>query len=101
MKFVSAAEVNNNKELYYIVDIREAYEYDACHINCPNIPMANFIERLNELPMDKNIALLCNSGNRSSALANLLTTENKLNNIYIITGGIVAWKEEVDNSLNL
>jgi hypothetical protein len=34
-------------------------------------------------------------------MANLLTTDFEMNNIWILEGGILAWKEQVDQTLQL
>lgn len=99
MNFVSAIEVNNNKEVYCIIDIREPYEYDFVNIQTKNIPMSEVCQRIDELPNDKSVVLMCKSGNRASALCNLLVVEYNLTNIFVMEGGISAWKEFVDQTL--
>lgn len=99
MNYVSAIEVNNNKDVYFIVDIREPYEYDFVNIQTINIPMSEVCQRLNEIPKDKSVVLMCKSGNRACALGNLLTVDYNLTNIYVMEGGITAWKEFVDQTL--
>ncbi|MCO5261155.1 MAG: rhodanese-like domain-containing protein [Crocinitomicaceae bacterium] len=101
MKFVSATEVNSNRLTYYIIDVREQYEFEFSHISSENIPMADVIKQLEILPRDKKVVLICNSGNRAEPLANLLEVEHHFDNIYVMKGGIVAWKDEVDNTLIL
>jgi adenylyltransferase/sulfurtransferase len=54
-----------------------------------------------ELPNDKNIVVMCRSGKRAEAVANLLLTDYSLSNVYILDGGIIAWKENIDNTLDL
>lgn len=101
MNYVSAKEVSQNRESFCIVDIREPYEFAFCNIQTINIPMAEVCERLEELPKDKPLILMCKSGNRAEAIANLLITEFGIENLSVLLGGITAWKEEVDNSLIL
>jgi adenylyltransferase/sulfurtransferase len=101
MELISAVEINNNRELYYIVDIREPYEYEFSNINTINIPMNEVCLHLKELPKNKKIVLMCHTDNRSSALANLLSVEFEMSNIYVMKGGIKSWKELVDYTLIL
>lgn len=101
MNIISAIEVSNNRDLYFIVDIRERYEYEYVNIQTINIPMSEVCQRLNELPKDKLLVLMCQSGNRASALGNLLAVDYGFNKIYVMEGGIKAWKEQVDNTLIL
>jgi rhodanese-related sulfurtransferase len=44
---------------------------------------------------------MCRSGKRAEALANLITTEGLINEVFIMNGGILAWIETVDTSLKL
>lgn len=101
MNIVSAIEVNKNRELYFIIDIREPYEYTYANIRTINIPMSEVCQRLHELPKDKPVLLVCRSGNRASALGNLLSVDYGLENIYIMEGGLISWKEQVDHTLNI
>lgn len=101
MQFISAIEVSTNRDAYFIVDIREPYEYELVNIQTVNIPMSEVCQRLNELPKDQSIVLMCQSGNRAAALGNLLAVDFALSNVLVLDGGINAWKEQVDHSLQI
>jgi rhodanese-related sulfurtransferase len=104
MRSISALELNEalkRGQNYQIIDIREPYEYTACNIGSMHIPMGDLCDRLAELPSTKNVVIMCRSGKRAEAMANLLTTDFELNNIWILEGGILAWKEQVDQTLDL
>lgn len=104
MRFISALELHQalkDGQSFEIVDIREPYEYSACNIGSTHIPMGEICSRTAELPMDKNIVILCRSGRRAEAVANILLTDYSMSNIYILEGGILAWKEHIDETLDL
>jgi rhodanese-related sulfurtransferase len=104
MRIISALELNealHRGENYQIIDIRESYEYSACNIGSIHIPMGELCDRCSELSSSKNIVIMCRSGKRAEAMANLLTTDFEMNNIWILEGGILAWKEQVDQTLEL
>ena len=82
-----------------ILDIREEYEYEICSISSIKIPMADVDGRVNELPSDKNIVVMCRSGKRAEALANMLITEHDMNNVSVMEGGILSWIEKVEPHL--
>jgi adenylyltransferase/sulfurtransferase len=84
-----------------IVDVRENYEYSNCNIGFINIPMGEISERVNEIPREKKVIVMCQSGRRAEAVANLLETEYGMHSIYIMEGGISAWKEQLDQTLQL
>ena len=84
-----------------IIDIRELYEYDQCNIGSRHIPMSEIIDNYDDLDSKNQIVILCRSGLRAEAVANLIECETQLNDVWIVEGGIKAWKEKVDPSLNL
>ena len=82
-----------------LLDIREQYERDICHIGGIHMPMAEVSSRANELDVNAKIAVLCRSGKRAEAVANFLATEAGFDDVCIVEGGILAWIVEVDASL--
>ena len=84
-----------------IVDVRENYEFENCNIGFLHIPMGEISERIKEIPSDKKIIVMCQSGKRAEAVANLLETEFELNPVFIMEGGINAWIEKIDKTLQL
>lgn len=83
-------KVNNGA---LIVDVRKAEEVANVTFNVPNyinIPINELEERLDELPKDKEIVMVCLSGERS-----LKTTYYLMNNgyetVYNLDGGIIKW----------
>jgi len=101
MQFLTPTEINAKRNEYFIVDIREKYEYDFCNINCLNIPMAEVCDRIDEIPVDQTVVIMCKSGRRASALANLLVVDYNRKNIAVMEGGIEAWRDAVDSTLIL
>lgn len=98
MRSIHPTEIVNN-EAYLILDIREPYELEICTISALTIPMAEVADRINEIPADKHIVVMCKSGQRAAAVANMLATEFNLPQVSVMEGGILGWIEEVDNSL--
>lgn len=90
--------INNNQ--IEIIDIRELYEFEVANISCKHIPMADFTARISELDRTKTV-LMCRSGKRAEALANLITTEGLINEVFVMNGGILAWIETIDSSIKL
>ena len=84
-----------------IIDVREFYEYDQCNIGSTHIPMAEIIERQSELNENDQLVIMCRTGKRATAVANLLEFESSCKNVWVMEGGITGWKEKVDTSLNI
>ena len=57
---------------FQLVDVREQYEYNICKLNSVHIPMADIVSRMNEIDTDKRICVICKTGKRAEAVANLL-----------------------------
>lgn len=84
-----------NKEVQF-VDVREQDEYDAGHIpNIIHIPLSRFVERIGELDRNKELILVCRSGNRSAQACNYLHSVgySKVNNLF---GGMNNWVGEIE-----
>ena len=104
MQIISALELNHAMQKgqeFEIVDVREPYEYDACNIGSVHIPMGEICNRIADLPKDKNIVIMCRSGKRAEAVANILMTDYSISNVYILDGGILAWKDQIDSTLDI
>jgi adenylyltransferase/sulfurtransferase len=82
-----------------LLDIREPYELEICSIGGLHIPMAEVANRVSEIGTGKEVVVLCRSGKRAIAVANLLAVELGMENISILEGGILAWAEQIDNTL--
>jgi len=44
---------------------------------------------------------MCRSGKRAEAVANILMTDYSISNVYILDGGILAWKDQIDSTLDI
>lgn len=77
----------------FVVDVREAWEYGGGHVpGAVNIPLSTLPQRLSELPQDRPILLVCNSGNRSGVAADFLVQQGfPRERIYNLEGGTYAW----------
>lgn len=73
-----------------LVDVREPAEYRDGHVpGAVNIPMGQLNARLGEIDRDRPVHVVCASGNRSSAMTDVLTA-NGFDAINV-AGGTNAW----------
>ena len=78
-----------------IVDCREEAEHDATRIEgIPLIPMSELLARVDELPDELPLAIICRTGSRSAQVADYLTATGDHGEVANVTGGIVAWAAE-------
>lgn len=73
-----------------VLDVREPAEFREGHVpGATNIPMGQLTARLGEIDRNRPVHVVCASGNRSSAMADLLTA-NGFDAINV-AGGTSAW----------
>lgn len=76
---------------YYFVDVREQSEWDNFHIpDVTLIPLGELPDRLAEVPTDKPIVVVCNSGNRSQSGRDILLNAG-YTNVTSMAGGSTEW----------
>jgi rhodanese-related sulfurtransferase len=76
-----------------IVDVRNPDEWATTGVppNAALIPLPEFEQRApQELPKDKPIYVICNSGNRST-VASAILIKDGYKKVYNVDGGIQAW----------
>lgn len=75
----------------FFLDVREQGEWDDVHIpGTTLVPLGELAERLNEVPKDKNIVVICRSGNRSQQGRDILIQAG-YTNVTSMAGGITDW----------
>lgn len=73
------------------IDVREVDEFEDGHVEgMKNMPLSSFTETYSELPKDKEIVIMCRSGNRSMQAAEYLVQQG-YKNVINVSGGMLAW----------
>ncbi len=97
MKEVNANELKqliDSKADFILIDVREDYEFEEANINGTLIPMGEVMDRVNEIPKDKQVVVHCRSGKRSATVINALESQHGYTNLYNLQGGIMAFLEQ-------
>jgi rhodanese-related sulfurtransferase len=82
-----------------IIDVRQPQEYAIARLeNSQLIPLANLEINLHQLDRNEEIIVLCRSGIRSAQAVKFLR-EAGFRHVKNLSGGILAWADEVDHSL--
>lgn len=77
----------------YFLDVREPSEWDEYHApNSTLIPLGELAARVNEVPKDKQIVVVCRSGNRSQQGRDILKQAG-YTNVTSMTGGLKNWRD--------
>ena len=76
-----------------VLDVRDTDEFAGAHIpGSLNILYGRLMERIGELPRDREIAAVCSGGKRSGLAASLLQREGYGAVIHIGHGGVGTWE---------
>lgn len=75
----------------FMLDVREPDEWNSGHIpGATLIPLGQLPDRLNELPVDQEIVVVCRSGNRSATGRDILLNAG-FNQVTSMAGGMNEW----------
>ncbi|MCX6049217.1 MAG: rhodanese-like domain-containing protein [Chloroflexi bacterium] len=79
------------KQVHILLDVRTPEEFVAEHLaGAVNIPVQNLSQRLQDVPTDRPVVLMCRSGNRTKMAAQILAQAG-YTNVYDL-GGLMQWK---------
>jgi rhodanese-related sulfurtransferase len=80
------------QEGVFLLDVRTQEEWDEFHApNATLIPLDELESRLNELPQNEEIVVVCRSGNRSQVGRDILLN-NGFEQATSMSGGLKAWR---------
>jgi len=102
MKEIDVKELQALKESgkdFQLIDVREPHEVDIAEIGGQLIPMGTVPEHLDKFSKEKQIVVYCRSGQRSGHIVRWLEQQHGFENIYNLKGGILAWADEIDPSI--
>jgi rhodanese-related sulfurtransferase len=75
----------------FILDVRQPEEWDAVHIpDATLIPLGELASRVNEVPRDQQVVVVCRSGNRSAQGRDILLGAG-FPSVTSMAGGMNDW----------
>lgn len=75
----------------FILDVREVDEWNQLHVpGATLIPLGQLASRVNEVPRDQTVVVMCRSGNRSQQGRDILKAAG-FENVTSMAGGINQW----------
>lgn len=76
----------------YLLDVREHDEWEAGHApDAVHLPLSELLARAEEVPADRDVYVICRSGNRSEQAASFLN--GRLGRTAVnVAGGMLAWQ---------
>jgi rhodanese-related sulfurtransferase len=103
MKEISVLELKDKKdkgEDFQLVDVREDFEYEMSNLDGLSIPLGGILIEADKIDKNKPVVVMCRSGKRSAA-AIMQLEQRGYTNLYNLKGGILAWADEIDPTLNV
>ncbi|NMO94694.1 rhodanese-like domain-containing protein [Paenibacillus lemnae] len=80
-------------ESVYMIDVREDEEVAQGMIQgAKHIPMGEIPARLQEIPTDQEVIMICRSGGRSQRVCEYLSLQG-LDNMVNMQGGMLEWND--------
>lgn len=95
------SEMLEEGEKVYLLDVREPWEYQFCHLpNTVWIPLGELPSRMEEVTPDSDatVVVYCHHGVRSISGAAILEA-NGIPVAYSMAGGIEAWSVLIDPTI--
>ena len=103
MKEISVQELKEKREKgedFQLIDVREDFEYEMSNLGGKLIPLGGILIESDKIEKDKPVVVMCRSGKRSAAA--IMQLEQKgFTNLYNLRGGILAWVDEIDPTINV
>ena len=103
MKEISVQELKekiDKGEDFQLIDVREDFEYEVSNLGGTLIPLGGILIEADKIAKDKPVVVQCRSGKRSAA-AIMQLEQLGYTNLYNLTGGILAWANEIDTNMNV
>jgi len=90
---ISPAEAKTMQDAgAFMLDVREPSEWNELHMpGATLIPLGQLATRLNEVPKDKPVVVVCRSGNRSAQARDMLS-QSGFSSVTSMAGGMKAWQ---------
>ena len=107
MEHLSPAELDRwladagqgEREAPLLLDVREPWEFDICHITGSQLmTMASVPARQEELDPEHSVVCICHHGARSMQVAAFLERAG-FSKVYNLTGGVHGWALQVDPAM--
>jgi len=82
-----------------MIDVREPWEFDICHIEGSiNIPMGQIAQAVEDIDSTGETVVICHHGIRSQQVIQYLR-QHDIKNLINLDGGVDAWARDVDPSM--
>jgi rhodanese-related sulfurtransferase len=88
-------------EDFQLIDVREDFEYEQSNLGGKLIPLGRILTEADQIAKDKPVIVMDRTGRRSAAAIMQLEQQFGYDNLYNLEGGIVAWSEQIDPTIEI
>lgn len=92
-------ELIDSKNDFQLIDVREKNEFEVCDLGGILIPFNTIPDNIDKISKEKMVVVHCRSGKRSASAIQYLEQNFGFKNLYNLEGGILAWADEIDDSM--
>jgi len=93
------AAARNSDAAHVLLDVREAWELGVAKLDpCLHVPLGELPARVDEIPQDVPVYVMCHGGVRSGRAVEFLRGAG-FGHVMNVRGGIAAWSAEVDDTV--
>lgn len=90
--YILKEQLQRDRDLF-VLDVRQIGEWNAGHIrSATHITGATLPKRMDEVPKNRPVAVVCGSGYRASVAASLLKHQGR-DHVFNVLGGMAAWNK--------
>ncbi len=90
--------LQSNPQDIQLIDVREPYEREICHIGGELIPLAALSNAIPRFNRQQAIIIYCRSGVRSAQALQMFLNAG-FTDVHHLDGGILAWQAQIDPQL--
>lgn len=95
---VAAWRDDPSREPPLLVDVRDEWERAICAIDgATPLPMHEIVRRVGELPRERELVIVCHTGQRSAVVTSWLAQQGF--RAHNLEGGVEAWAQTVDPAM--
>lgn len=88
MKEIPISEIERENHPYFIIDVREEWEFEDFNKGGINIPLSTLPDRLDELAGENPIVCCCSYGGKSKIAVKLITDRYPHKQVFSVEKGI-------------
>ncbi len=84
---------------FQLIDVREPNEHSFANLAGELIPLASLLDQADRISPYRQVIIYCRSGKRSAQAILQLQSFFSFDNLYNLKGGILAYADEIDQSI--